>query len=558
MNEVKLGELLIKEGKVTEKQIIDALEKQKVCDKKIDEILIEDNIVKDVDIAKALQKLIGIKYIMYSFEDIDIEAAVLIPEIIAKRYDLVPVAFNGGKLVVLMKDPLNMKGIDDVNLITGYEIEPVIGTKNNIKNLIERVFSEKRLKSAANQLIKEQGEKNLEPDDVMLLNDSPAVKLVDSIIKRAIELEASDIHIEPYEKDVRIRYRINGELCDVLHIPINTYDPIVKRIKILSDMDITKKWIPQDGRMIYYINNDKIDLRISILPTVFGEKIVIRILNNALEALDIKYTGMDEFELKFLNKILLQKNGLLLITGPTGSGKSTTMHAVLKTLNSDTKNIVTIEQPVEYLTYGINQVNVNNNSGIDFSTGLRAILRQDPDIIMIGEIRDSETAEIAARSAITGHLVLSTLHTTDSSSAIIRLTDMGIPSYMVSACLSGIIAQRLVKKICPYCKKEYVSSEYERNMLNNVNEDSILYIGTGCKYCNYTGYKGRTGIFEIMIINNEIRNYINSGMDGEYIKQKSINNGMRTLKDSCINLVLNGITSFDEMMKVMYFEDKGG
>lgn len=558
MNEVKLGELLIKEGKVTEKQIIDALEKQKICDKKIDEILIEDNIVKDVDIAKALQKLIGIKYSMYSFEDIDIEAAVLIPEIIAKRYDLVPVAFNGGKLVVLMKDPLNMKGIDDVNLITGYEVEPVIGTKKNIKNLIERVFSEKKLKSAANQLIKEQDEKILESDDIMSLNDSPAVKLVDSIIKRAIGLEASDIHIEPYEKDVRIRYRINGELCDVLHIPINTYDPIVKRIKILSDMDITKKWVPQDGRMIYYINNDKIDLRISILPTVFGEKTVIRILNNALEVVDIKSTGMGEFELKFLNKILLQKNGLLLITGPTGSGKSTTMHAILKTLNSDTKNIVTIEQPVEYLTYGINQVNVNNNLGIDFSTGLRAILRQDPDIIMIGEIRDSETAEIAARSAITGHLVLSTLHTTDSSSAIIRLIDMGIPSYMVSSCLSGIIAQRLVKKICPYCKKEYASSEYERNMLNNVNENSILYIGTGCKYCNYTGYKGRTGIFEIMIINNEIRNYINSGMDGEYIKQKSINNGMRTLKDSCINLVLNGITSFDEMMKVMYFEDKGG
>lgn len=558
MNEVKLEEILIKEGKVTEKQIIDALEKQKICDKKIDEILIEDNIVKDVDIAKALQKLIGIKYSMYSFEDIDIEAAVLIPEIIAKRYDLVPVAFNGGKLVVLMKDPLNMKGIDDVNLITGYEVEPVIGTKKNIKNLIERVFSEKKLKSAANQLIKEQDEKILESDDIVSLNDSPAVKLVDSIIKRAIGLEASDIHIEPYEKDVRIRYRINGELCDVLHIPINTYDPIVKRIKILSDMDITKKWVPQDGRMIYYINNDKIDLRISILPTVFGEKTVIRILNNALEVVDIKSTGMGEFELKFLNKILLQKNGLLLITGPTGSGKSTTMHAILKTLNSDTKNIVTIEQPVEYLTYGINQVNVNNNLGIDFSTGLRAILRQDPDIIMIGEIRDSETAEIAARSAITGHLVLSTLHTTDSSSAIIRLIDMGIPSYMVSSCLSGIIAQRLVKKICPYCKKEYASSEYERNMLNNVNENSILYIGTGCKYCNYTGYKGRTGIFEIMIINNEIRNYINSGMDGEYIKQKSINNGMRTLKDSCINLVLNGITSFDEMMKVMYFEDKGG
>lgn len=558
MNEVKLGELLIKEGKVTEKQIIDALEKQKICDKKIDEILIEDNIVKDVDIARALQKLIGIKYSMYSFEDIDIEAAVLIPEIIAKRYDLVPVAFNGDKLVVLMKDPLNMKGIDDVNLITGYEVEPVIGTKKNIKNLIERVFSEKKLKSAASQLIKEQDEKVLESDDVMSLNDSPAVKLVDSIIKRAIGLEASDIHIEPYEKDVRIRYRINGELCDVLHIPINTYDPIVKRIKILSDMDITKKWVPQDGRMIYYINNDKIDLRISILPTVFGEKTVIRILNNALEVLDIKSTGMGEFELKFLNKILLQKNGLLLITGPTGSGKSTTMHAILKTLNSDTKNIVTIEQPVEYLTYGINQVNVNNNLGIDFSTGLRAILRQDPDIIMIGEIRDSETAEIAARSAITGHLVLSTLHTTDSSSAIIRLIDMGIPSYMVSSCLSGIIAQRLVKKICPYCKKEYTSSKYERNMLNNVNEDSILYIGTGCKYCNYTGYKGRTGIFEIMIINNEIRSYINSGMDGEYIKQKSINNGMKTLKDSCINLVLNGVTSFDEMMKVMYFEDKGG
>ncbi|HAZ37985.1 MAG TPA: type II secretion system protein GspE [Clostridiaceae bacterium] len=558
MNEVKLGELLIKEGKVTEKQIIDALEKQKICDKKIDEILIEDNIVKDVDIAKALQKLIGIKYSMYSFEDIDIEAAVLIPEIIAKRYDLVPVAFNGGKLVVLMKDPLNIKGIDDVNLTTGYEVEPVIGTKKNIKNLIERVFSEKRLKSAANQLIKEQDEKILESDDTMSLNDSPAVKLVDSIIKRAIGLEASDIHIEPYEKDVRIRYRINGELCDVLHIPINTYDPIVKRIKILSDMDITKKWVPQDGRMIYYINNDKIDLRISILPTVFGEKIVIRILNNALEVSDIKYTGMGEFELKLLNKILLQKNGLLLITGPTGSGKSTTMHTILKTLNSDTKNIVTIEQPVEYLTYGINQVNVNNNSGIDFSTGLRAILRQDPDIIMIGEIRDSETAEIAARSAITGHLVLSTLHTTDSSSAIIRLIDMGIPSYMVSACLSGIIAQRLVKTICPYCKKEYPSSEYERNMLNNVNENSILYSGIGCKYCNYTGYKGRTGIFEIMTINNEIRNYINSGMDSEYIKQKSINNGMRTLKDSCINLVLNGITSFDEMMKVMYFEDKGG
>ena len=458
-----------------------------------------------------------------------------------------------------MSDPLNIFAIDDVNISTGIEPEIYISSKSDIQKFIDLNYSTEQVSKAAQELTKETLESKNIADNIEEIDDvknAPVVKMIDYMFRNSIEMRASDIHIEPFEKEIRIRYRIDGELQTVNTLGIESLAPLVARIKILAGLNIAEKRVPQDGRIITRVGNNDVDLRVSILPVVSGEKIVIRILNRSSYKLGKEHLGMNENNLNKLKNIISNPHGIVLVTGPTGSGKSTTLYTVLNELNSDDVNIVTIEDPVEYTLDGINQVNVNSKSGMTFASGLRSILRQDPDIVMIGEIRDEETAQIAIKAAITGHLVLSTLHTNDSASSITRLIDMGIEPYLVSTSICGVIAQRLVRRICPNCKEAYEATDYEKKILiGNIEENLILYKGQGCGQCNGTGYLGRIGVYEIMDITRKHRDLINETKNPNVLKDLSLENGMTTLGQECKELVLKGITTINELATITLLSD---
>lgn len=383
-----------------------------------------------------------------------------------------------------------------------------------------------------------------------------AVNLFDEIIENAVKLRASDIHIEPFQNYTKIRYRIDGHLYEYKRLSKEGFEQLILRVKVLANIDIAEKRLPKDGRIIKKLSNEIYDFRVSTLPSIFGEKIVIRILNRQNVFLSKKDLGLKDKDIKIINKILNSSKGILFVTGPTGSGKTTTLYSLMNELNIDDKNIVTIEDPVEYMIEGINQVNINIKAGLTFTSTLKAVLRQDPDIIMIGEIRDYETAEIAIRAATTGHLVLSTLHTYDCVSTIIRLMDMGIKPYLIAAAISGIISQRLVRRICTFCKQEYEASEYEKSIMGVDTEEKIkLYKGKGCKECNYTGYKNRIGVFEVLEISNNLRQNIINCKNVNILKSICIKNGMVTLESSCKSMVLDGITTFEEYIKIISNEE---
>ena len=390
-------------------------------------------------------------------------------------------------------------------------------------------------------------------DDV---KNAPTVKLVDSLLKNAVEQRASDIHIEPYEKFIRVRFRIDGILKEISTLSIDVLSGIVTRIKILADLNIAERRLPQDGRIVMNINNKNIDMRVSILPLVTGEKVVIRILDRTSYKVGRERLGMSKADLAKLDEIISSPHGIILVTGPTGSGKSTTLYTVLSELNDAEKNIVTVEDPVEYSLEGINQINVNSKVGLTFANGLRSILRQDPDIVMIGEMRDSETAEIGIRAAITGHLVLSTLHTNDAPSSVIRLVDMGIEPFMVATALKGVIAQRLVRKICPHCKEAILADVTEKKLLGvSENEQVVHYKGRGCAACNHSGYSGRMGVYEIMTMDRDIKDLIVRTNNSDEVKDLAIKHGMKTLAMSAKELVLSGQTTIDEMMKIIFTDN---
>jgi type IV pilus assembly protein PilB len=457
-----------------------------------------------------------------------------------------------------MSDPLNLFAQDDVKISSGYEVEPLIATKDEIKNAIEKNYSKQFVQKAAEELSKETNsqEEAEESENSKDVKNAPAVRMIDKIIRNAVKARASDIHMEPFEKYIKIRYRVDGELQEMFKSPKETLPALVTRVKILSNLDIAEKRLPQDGRILTKVDNREVDLRVSILPTVYGEKVVIRILSRDSYLVDKKKLGMTEDNLRKLERIIKSPYGIILVTGPTGSGKSTTLYAILKELNTTEKNIITIEDPVEYMMDGINQVNVNIKAGLTFAAGLRSILRQDPDIIMVGEIRDGETAEIAIRSAITGHLVLSSIHTNDAPSAIVRLVDMGIEPYLVATSISGVISQRLVRKICPHCKEEYTASEKEKRILDMEDSGDLnLYKGRGCTYCSNSGYIGRIGVYEIMEINRELRSSIMINKSTDELRDLAINSGMKTLKNSCVELVVNGITTIDELARIAFLKE---
>lgn len=552
----RLGDILINSGLITKKQLDQALKERTESNKKLGELLIDLGYVTEKDILKSLEIQLGIPRVNLEKEFINPEVPQLISEDLARRHMVFPFKEEDKVLHVAMADPLNFYGIDDLKIATGYGIKPYISTKKNIQIAIEKYYGRQSTKQALEDFKRQQdiSEDDEMEDEISDIEMAPIVRIVNSIIKQAVVSGASDIHIEPFEDFVRVRFRVDGELQDAMRLDINAHPAVVARIKVLGKMNTAEKRIPQDGRIEIKMNNREIDLRISIHPTVYGEKIVIRLLDRSNFIKGRDKLGFTKENSLRIDQVIKNPYGIILVTGPTGSGKTTTLYTILSELNDERKNIVTVEDPVEYKIFGLNQTSVNPKIGLTFANVLRSILRQDPDIIMIGEIRDTETSQIAVRAAITGHLVISTLHTNDTSSTIIRLFDMGVEPYLVSSALIGVVAQRLVRKICSNCKTSYKPNENELHILN-VKGLTALYKGEGCNYCKNTGYRGRTAIHEIMYVDKEIRELINNKAIADDIKSAAIKNGMITLSDNCKNLVLEGITTIEEFIRISYSLD---
>ena len=552
---LKLGELLLYAGKISKEQLNKALEDQKTTKMKLGEIIVNKGWLNLDEIVESLELQLGFPKVDLSKYEINSNVVTLIPESIVKKYKLIAIDKKDDSLVVAMVDPLNFFAIDDIKLYTKMDVIPCLATISDVERAIERYYSSILTQKALNEFSDAfvPAEDDIGAEEEMLeVTTAPIVKLINSIIEQAMRGKASDIHIEPSNNDIRVRFRIDGDLKEIMTLPKSNLSAIVTRVKIIGRMDIAEKRIPQDGRVEMKFNDNEIDLRISTLPTVYGEKIVIRILDKSNFNFTKEGLGFSKENLDKLNKMIAQPYGMLLVTGPTGSGKSTTLYTILRELNVQTKNVITVEDPVEYKLKGINQIQVNVKAGLTFAAGLRSILRQDPDTIMIGEIRDSETAEIAVRAAITGHLVLSTLHTNDSPSTIARLIDMGLEPYLVSSAVIGIISQRLVKLLCPKCKEKYEASDSEKRILGiNGEKEAILYKPVGCNSCN-NGYRGRAAVHEVMLVNENIRRLINKGANTDDIRRSALEDGMSTLLQSAADLALKGDTSFEEIMRAGY------
>lgn len=555
-NTLRLGDLLVNSGKIKEEQLNFALQVQKEKRKKIGETLIEMDFVTERDIIEVLEFQLGIPQVDLEKYYIEPDVPHLVSETFARTNLLIPIKRDGMRIAVAMVDPLNILVINDLEIITGLEVEPKIATEKDIRNAIDQFYSRRSAEEAAEEFTKEY---KLEQDDIdkellKEINKAPVVRLVNTIIVQAAQSRASDIHIEPAEEYLRIRFRIDGDLQEVMKPAKQTHGAIVTRIKIMAKLDIAERRIPQDGRIEINVKGRDLDLRVSTIPTIHGEKVVIRLQDRTTFLKPIDQLGLsDENQQKF-NEIIKARNGIILVTGPTGSGKSTSLYAMLNELNEDKRNVVTVEDPVEYRMEGISQSQVNPKAGFSFPEGLRSMLRQDPDVIMVGEIRDTETAEIAVRAAITGHVVLSTLHTNNAIATINRLVDMGIKPYLVSSSIVAIVSQLLVKKICTSCKVPYLPSQNELEMagLKNLDLNVEFFRGTGCPLCKQTGYKGRTPIFEILQFDSDIRQMITDGKSSNDIKRFLSSRGIRNLQDSCLELVLKGETTVDELMRISY------
>jgi len=489
--------------------------------------------------------------------DVDSKATALLDEKFCEENVVVPIGFNDDKLVVAIDDPLNILVQDDLQFRTGYEIDLMLATRTGIMDTIHSTYGRESAQQAAQELDADLAGDEIEglSDEISeAVNSAPVVKLVNSMIDMAIRSGSSDIHIEPMEDRIRVRIRIDGVMQEVMQSPINAKDAIITRIKILGGMNIAEKRIPQDGRIQTEINGEKVDMRVSILPCITGEKTVIRILAKNDGNLNRKYLGISDHNNELIDKIIKVPQGICLISGPTGSGKTTTLYTLLAEKNTPETNIITVEDPVEIRIPGLNQVQVNAKAGMTFASGLRSILRQDPDIILVGEIRDGETAEIAMRAAITGHLVFSTIHTNDAVSSINRLIDMGLEPYMVSSALVGVVAQRLVRRICTECRKPYEPDEYEKEKLK-LEPGQKLFKGEGCPECNGSGYKGRIAIHEVVVITKGMKVLLEKRASEEEMKQLAIKEGTLMLVDSAAALCLEGISTVDEMNRVAYSVD---
>lgn len=555
----RLGDMLLEAGKISLAQLNRALETQRKTKRRLGEVLIDQGLLTEDEIADVLAQQLSLERIDLEKTFVEQDIARSIPKEVALKYTAIPIYMRDDKLVVAMSDPLNMFAIDDICFITQKKIQPAVATKQQILKAIEIYYTKQDTDQAIEELKREftdftEGSQKTEMDLTDDVQAAPAVRLTNSIINQAIATNASDIHIEPFENYVAVRYRVDGVLFESNRIPQNLYSAVSTRIKIMAGMNIAEKRLPQDGRIELETKGRSYDFRVSSLPTVFGEKIVIRVLDRTTFDFTRDKLGFTERENEIMDNIIRMPYGIVLLTGPTGSGKTTTLYSLLSEVNTPDKNIVTIEDPVEYMLEGINQVQVNTKAGLTFAAGLRSILRQDPDIIMIGEIRDEETAQIAVRAAITGHLVLSTLHTNDAPGAITRLVDMGVEPYLAADAIVAVIAQRLVRKLCPNCKAPYKAEDNDK-MILNLDKPVQLYRAVGCPACQNSGYRGRTAIHEVMMVGREHRNIIARGGSAEEIREVAVRQGMVDLYESCRRLVLDGVTTIQEMVRTVYARD---
>ncbi len=560
-NKYRLGDILVQQGIITEEQLAEALADQQKSRRRLGDVLVDKGLTTDDDIALALHLQLGLDMIDLRGIKIPQDVLSLVPGSVLRKHSVLPIGFdehNSNVLLLAMADPLDMVAQDDISIITNCLIEPLVSTHSAINSVLDRYFGTDEAMSAAEQYAKEREQQlqQLEADaaaEDMEVSSAPIVQLVKSIIEQAVRQRASDIHLDALEKQVRVRYRIDGVLVEKMLYDISLLAAIVTRIKILAGLDISEKRKPQDGRMTMVVDRTEYDIRVSILPSSYGEKVVMRLTNSNSLTRDKSELGLRDWELKKFDHILSYPNGIMLVTGPTGSGKSTTLYTALSELNSEAVNIITVEDPVEANITGINQVQVNPKADLTFASALRSILRQDPDIIMIGEIRDYETAQIAVQASITGHLVVSTLHTNSAAATITRLLDMGLESYLLADSLVGVIAQRLVRRLCTACRKPRLATEEEKLILGvDPAKDCTVYDPGGCSLCGDTGYYGRIGVYEIMEITPELKHIISSKGSTEDIKRAALTEGMHTLRMSASEYVLDGMTSVSEMLKVSF------
>ncbi|MBP3335149.1 MAG: Flp pilus assembly complex ATPase component TadA [Ruminiclostridium sp.] len=561
MKNIPIGQILVENGFLKEDQLNEALEKQRTePGKKLGDVLLELGYVSETQLAQALSIRLKVPFIDLTTTKIDIEAVKKIPETIAKKNCCVAFQMTDSRLTVATDDPINFYIFEELKVISGMEIHAMIATRTAINETINKAYSQQTVSNVMDNLNKEYNNATDsviqdDPESGDRVDNAPIVKLVNTIVETSFRMNASDIHIEPFKDRTRIRLRVDGELIEQMKVKPAAHNSLITRIKILGGMNIAEKRIPLDGRFGMTIDGVNLDVRVSTIPTVYGEKCVIRLLSTADEKTrKITDLGMTLYNYEMFKQIIRCPHGVMLVTGPTGSGKSTTLYATLGELSKPNVNIVTVEDPCEKKIDGINQVQINAKAGLTFAAALRSILRQDPDIVMVGEIRDGETADIAIRAAITGHLVLSTLHTNDAASTILRLVDMGVAPYMVASSLVGVIAQRLVKLLCPECKEKVTLTDPADLRLVGKTEPVEVckaHYG-GCRACHNTGYKGRTAIHEIIVSSNDIKELISSGATAEQIGAQAEKNGTKLLRSNVTDMVLAGTTTLDELVKATY------
>ena len=567
MPQLRLGQMLVMSGSITQPQLDEAMKRQKITRERIGDILIKSGWITETKLIETLQKQLDIEYVDLARTVIPTEMAQVIPKTIAERYRIVPVRLEGDNLCLAMSDPTNIYATDAAQQASRRQIIPMLASPKQLERAIKVLYSSEGAARAIADLARSSGSAALHeaPDTVFAGSrvdasdaGAPAVRLVNSILERAVTEQASDIHFEPREEAMLVRMRIDGLMRNILTVPRDIQHSVISRLKIMCGMDIAERRVPQDGRFQIRAPGREIDLRASTLPTVYGEKLVVRLLDRAEGRAALENLGLGPEDRKHCEALLRIHSGMLLLTGPTGSGKTTTMHAMVNRLNSPEVNIVTLEDPVEYNIDGVNQVQINEKTGMTFAGGLRAVLRQDPDIIAVGEIRDGETADIAMRSAMTGHVVLSTIHTNDAVGVIDRLRDIGVAPYIIAAALKGVVSQRLVRRVCPRCRSAYYPDRAELAALGMAEEAGIrLYRGTGCRECFHSGYRGRLAVFEIMPITPRIRKliYEEGGREAVEREFRRPENAFVSLLDNARRLLREGVTTGSEILRVVMEEE---
>ena len=551
----QLGQILLEQGLISEEHLQRALDEHRNTPKSLGRVLIDLGYIRERDLVRALAEQVGLEFVDLTEYRIDPAATALLPEALCRRYRALPIGEEDGKLLVAMSDPATVYALDDIRTITGRDVRPVVATANDVEQSIQRFSGmgeqvEALATEAADALDTETG-----VTVEAAVEDAPIVKLVQAIMTQAAADRASDVHIEPTETDVRVRFRVDGVLHEVMHSPKSLQGGLISRLKVMGDLNIAEKRIPQDGRLSLRVNNRSLDLRLATLPTVHGEKIVIRILDKTNALLHLSELGFLPQAFESYERSFRKPYGAILVTGPTGSGKSTTLYATLNIVNSIDRHIVTVEDPVEYRLPGVNQIQVNPKAGLTFASALRSILRADPDIILIGEIRDRETAMIAVESALTGHLVLSSLHTNDAPSAITRLIEMQVETFLVGSAIDCVVAQRLARKLCEKCKQAYAPEERELIEAgfaeSRVPDLGLFFRPSGCQSCSNTGYRGRIGLYEVMPMTEEIERLTVERASSETVKRVAIEQGMYTLRDDGLHKAASGMTSIEEIARVV-------